>query len=152
MPIRSRSFASALFALVSGHALACSTLGPPPTDEEQFNKASAVFVGHVTKTEEVSLSFNGMPTKVPAVEGTVRVVEVLKGEPPADGKVQDLVFGPGNCSLGLFAGLDYLFFLHGDKWVLWPGGSKTFININGTEPRQLLEKLRKSSPASGNQP
>lgn len=44
------------------------------------------------------------------VDGTFRVVEILIGDPPADGKVRDLVFGPVNGSLGLFAGLDDLFF------------------------------------------
>jgi hypothetical protein len=137
-------------ALASINALACSSLAPPPSDEEQFARASAVFVAHLTKTEEVTLSFKGFPQAVPGVEGTFRIVEILKGDPPADGKVQDLVFGPGNCSLALFAGLDYLFFLHGDKWVLSTGGSRGFINLQGAEPRQLLEKLRKLKSSGSN--
>jgi len=152
MTSRFRTLLLSLLALAPGIALACSTLGPPPTDEELFEKASTVFVAHITKTEEVTLSFplSTAPTPVPGVEGTFRVVEILKGKPPEDAKVQDLVFGPGNCSLGLFAGLDYLFFLRGDKWVLWPTGSRAFINLQGTEPQKIIEQLRKLKAPEGN--
>lgn len=152
MTSRFRSPLLTLLALAPGFAIACSTLGPPPTDDELFEKASAVFVAHVTKTEEVTLSFpsSSAPAAVPGVEGTFRVLEILKGKPPEDARVQDLVFGPGNCSLGLFAGLDYLFFLRGDKWVLWPTGSRAFINLQGTEPQKILEHLRKLKAAGGN--
>lgn len=96
-------------------AFACSTRNDEhPTDEQLYKSASAVFVAHITKTEEKSSPVGGdkrLPW--PIVEGNFKLIEILKGEPPADGKVKDLVFGPGNCSLGLFAGLDYVFFCPG---------------------------------------
>ena len=130
--------------LGSSATFACSTRGDPPTDEQLFKKASSVFVAHVLRTEEKSIR---VETKNPylVVEAEFRVVEILKGQPPSDGKVRDLVFGPGNCSLGLLAGLDYLFFIQDDQYnfVLWPTGSRPFININGTESVKLLQDLRR---------
>jgi hypothetical protein len=62
-----------LLALAPSIALACSTLGPPPTEEELFEKASTVFVAHIIKTEEVTVSFprTSAPTTVPEVEGNI---------------------------------------------------------------------------------
>jgi len=79
------------------------------------------------------------------VEGEFRVVEIFKGIPPSDGKARDFIFGPGNCSLGLLAGLDYLFFIEDarENFVLLPSGSRAFVNINGTEPKRLFETLRR---------
>ena len=129
-----------------GMASACSTLGPEPTIEELFSTADAVFVAEVVKTERVIGSFGSMT--LPMVEGDVELVEVLKGDPPAGRKVRDLVFGPGNCSLGLLAGLPYLFLFQPgqDNLVLWPTGSRMFININGTYPKELLARLRALKP------
>jgi len=128
-------------------AMACSSLEPPPTDEELFQQATAVFLAHVVRTEEKQYVWpdaaNSKPW--PIVEGNYQIVEVLKGQPPADGKVRDLVFGPGNCSLGLLVGMDYLFFIQPgpNNFVLWPTGSRMIINREGTEVVKLLEKLRK---------
>jgi hypothetical protein len=139
--------ALAAVALTTRQASACS-VSKPPTDEERFKNASAVFVAHLTKAEEGDALRRGSQpagpvTQEPTVVGTFRVIEVLKGTPPEDRTVRDYVFAPGNCSLGLFPGIDYLFFLHGDNWVLWPGGSKGILNLQAPPVQQLLEKLRK---------
>jgi hypothetical protein len=53
-----------------GSASACSMIDAP-TDEELFAKASAVFVAHIYRTEEVGLpGFGGSPAR-PAVEATL---------------------------------------------------------------------------------
>jgi hypothetical protein len=149
MPTGLPALVLTLVVLMAGHASACS-ISRQLTDEEQFHNASAVFVAHVIQTEELSANpRGGAQMQDPAVEGTFRVIEVLKGAPPKDGKVRDFVFGPGNCSLGLLAGRDYLFFLHGNNWVLWPGGSKPFIDLQSAECQLSLERLRKLKAASG---
>src|SRR5262249_55218590 len=118
-------------------ATACSRVDQPPSDEELFAKASAVFVGHVIRVEEagtVSLSellayppwvtpewrqpkaiLESLPP-TPAVEATFRVVEVFKGQPPADGKIRAPV---GNYCTGplLLPGSDHVFFLHDGKFI-----------------------------------
>lgn len=147
MPTRLHPFGLALLLLWTGHAFACS-ISRQLTDEEQFKRASAVFVAHVTKTEVLSADpRERAEMRDPTVEGSFRVIEVLKGTPPTT--VRDFVFGPGNCSLGLLAGRDYLFFLHGNNWVLWPGGSKAFVNLQSPECQQSLERLRKLKSESG---
>lgn len=124
-------------------AIACSILGEPPTERQLFEKATSVFVAHVFRTEEKQSPVGPNKASIPIVEGDFRIIETLKGTPPSDGKVRDVVFGPGNCSLGLMAGLDYLFFVNdSQEFVSWPTGSRPFINIEGTEPKKLLENLR----------
>ena len=135
---------ASLLAVVAQSALACSTVGEKPTDAELFAKAHSVFLAHIVRTDEKAPRTDIFKASVSYVEGDFQVVEVLKGQPPADGKVNDLVFGPGNCSLGLLAGLDYLFFIQDEKtkMVLWPTGSRAFINREGTEAVKLLTQLR----------
>ena len=97
------------------------------------------------------LGITGKP--IPNVEGSFTVVEVLKGTPPSDGKVVDMVFGPGNCSLGLLAGLDYVFFIQDDKYnlVIWPTGSRAFINLEAADAVKTITALRKLSSQAAHQ-
>src|SRR5262245_32327876 len=66
-------------------ASACS-MPNPPNDEDWFAAASTVFVGHIFRTEEIEVQLPGpgATRAAPALEGTFRLVEVLKGEPPAE--------------------------------------------------------------------
>jgi hypothetical protein len=148
-----RALIGALLLSMGGAACACSSRESSASDEERYGKASAVFVAHIVRTDETRASVRGSNEPLAIVEGTFRVVEVLKGRPPEDRKIRDLVYGPGNCSLGLLAGIDYLVFLYKDSYVLWPGeaesnfvlwpgGSRPFIDISASEPKRLLEKLR----------
>ncbi len=136
---------------VSTGAIACSITGEKPTDEQLFAKANSVFVAHVYRTEEKSFQPTDSKESIAAVEADFCVIEVLKGKPPADNKVKDFVFGPGNCSLGLLAGFDYLFFVPNgpDNLVLWPTGSRALFNLKGTEVVKTLSnfrRLRKDAP------
>ena len=129
---------------------ASSTTQPPPTTEQQFAEATAVFVARLLRTEEAQMVWDGKTE--PIVEGTFRVIEVLKGQPPPDQKVRSLVFGPGNCSIQLLAGWDYVFFLYKDSnFVFWPGGSVGTFNIDGTGPKRLLEELRSLAKSANRQ-
>jgi len=75
------------------------------------------------------------------VEGTFRVVEALKGEPPADGKLKTPVLGI--VCMPLLPGLDYIVFLYGDNIIRGPGeGTRPIINIESPQEKHRLEKLR----------
>ena len=143
-----RHIVSAFNALLfsASCAFACSSPGEPPTVEELFAKATSVFVAHVVRTQETNLKIEG----IPIVEGEFRLVEEIKGTPPQDYRVRDFVYGYGNCSLGLLAGLDYVFFIQKD-WsdlVVFPSGSRPIININGKASVELLQKLRRLQEGS----
>jgi hypothetical protein len=135
------AFAAIMFS--ANIAFACSTRGPDgsPTIEQLFAKSTSVFVAHILRTQESALKVSD----IPIIEGEFRLVEVIKGTPPPDYKVRDFVYGYGNCSLGLLAGLDYVFFIQKENHdlVVWPSGSQPLININGKESAEFLEKLRR---------
>src|SRR5262245_61861493 len=73
------------------NAASAGSMRNPPNDEDLFAEASTVFVGHIFRTEEIEIKIpvpGSTETRaVPAMEGTFRLIEVLKGEPPEDRKV-----------------------------------------------------------------
>src|SRR5262245_22220737 len=128
-------------------ASACSPVDRDPTTEQLFAKATTVFVAHIVHTEESQIVFLGNTESV--IEATFRTIEVLKGRPPEDGKVRSLVYGPGNCTIPILAGWDFVFFLRQDasiddhhNLVWWPTGSFGTFNLEGTEPKRILQELR----------
>jgi len=125
--------------------LACSQRPgqAPPTDRELFQKAKAVFIAHVYRTEEESRPINGSEKSFAVVDGDFRVIEVLKGTPPANGKVTTFIPSPGNCAVMLMSGGDYIFFTQ-ERYdlVLWPDGSRPFMNPQATESKKFLETFR----------
>ncbi|CAD6882376.1 hypothetical protein [Methylomonas albis] len=134
-----------LLQFVAPPLWACSR--PPgeaqPTEGELVQKAKAVFVAHVYRTTEGSRSIDSSEKLFPVVEGEFRVIEVLKGVPPSNGKVTTLVPSPGNCAVLLVAGVDYVFFIQeGHDFIWWPDGSQAFTNLHATEPKRFLERLR----------
>ena len=108
-------------------ARACSWY-PPPSDEDLFAKASAVFVARIVGAEEVEVQYPaprwGPSVRGPAVEATFRLIEVLKGQPPADGKVRGPP--PFVCVRPLAVGLDYVIFLNAaDNFIVWAADKGT---------------------------
>ena len=89
-----------------------------PKDEWLFQHASTVFVARVLRTEETW----GIPPIVdrpePIVEGTFRLIELLKGQPPKDNKIRISASLP--CLTKLEAAMDYLFFLSDDHNFVMP--------------------------------
>jgi hypothetical protein len=92
-----------------------------PSDEFLFERASAVFVARVVRTDEAwGLTPTGSAPEV-IVEGTLRIIEVFKGQPPKDGKVKASaaqLCGP----VPLWTAMDYVFFLYDDHNFLLPNG------------------------------
>jgi hypothetical protein len=107
-----------------------------------FAKASTVFIARVVRVEEAGLvslhelqayppwrRAEELPNRTiesvppwPAIEASLRIVEVLKGQPPADGKVR----APRYVLCGgtmILAGLDHVFFLFEGNFVhAWTAG------------------------------
>jgi hypothetical protein len=67
--------------------------------EEQFAKATTVFVARIERTEEAQMVAHGASETI--VEGTFRTIEVLKGQPPKDRKVRSLVYTGNTAALAL---------------------------------------------------
>lgn len=137
-------FLIALLALANpSAAFGCSFV--PLSYEDQFAEASAVFVARIVRTEEGKGSdptrIGIKPETIAVVEATFRIVEILKGQPPGDGKVRSLRSEEANCTIPLLAAQDYLFFLSTDGFVWGPSGSG-IVNPDGKD-RDLLERLRK---------
>src|SRR5262249_36079998 len=120
-------------------ATACSSLRTPST-AELFAAASSVFRARITETKLAVLQHVGQSTEV--VEARFEVREVIKGTPPASGIVRDLPFSPGNCSLGLMAGMEYVLLPGEYDLVLLPSGSFGYFNVEGTAVQSRLRELR----------
>src|SRR5262245_32086353 len=144
----------ALFAmLLLGHlesASACRFFAgnkqhPGGPQEQLFEMASTVFVGHVIRTEaaEPIREYEDLPV----MEVMLRIKEVLNGGPPEDGKVR--AFGEGECNVLLVPGFDYLIFLYGDNLVRPPNlGAYALFDRFESAPggyQRVLDKLREVS-------
>jgi hypothetical protein len=122
-------------------ARACKELLEPPY-ETFLARASTVFVGHVFRTKEAGTirTADHLPP-VPVVEGTFRVVEVLKGQPPADGNVRARAHI--HCNMRLLAGQDYAIFLYEDNFI-WGvnAGTTHLMHVQNVDAKRLLEQIR----------
>ncbi len=133
-------FVFALF-FMAPLAEACSSL-TKYTDEALFRKAKSVFRARVVETKIVQFRNPDKLSEVgEVVEAKFEVKEVFKGEPPRSGVVRDIPYGIGNCSLGLLAGVEYVFFPEEHELVSF-GGSFGLINPDGTEMKSRLDELR----------
>lgn len=119
--------AAAGFAAVLGLMLpfvqagACSMKGGAPSLRQQLESADSVFIARVTVAREVATQellsaearaeLDEAQRHEPLIEASYRLIETLKGKPPANGPIYDLPFAAGNCSLGLLPGWDYVFVL-----------------------------------------
>lgn len=140
--------AASSLLLFAGSAMACSSPNPP-TDQELFAKATSVFRARVTEVKLATLVDPDHPSRtVEVVEARYEVKEVFKGAPPASGIVRDLPYGPGNCSLGLLPGMEYVFFPGKYEMVLLFSGSFAFFNAEAKEVRQHLDEIRRLAAAS----
>ena len=123
-------------------AEACSTANPP-TEKELFARANSVFRARVTEARLSRLVNPANPAEhVEVVEARYEVKEVFRGTPPSSGFVRDLPYGPGNCSLGVLPGMEYVFFPGEQDFVLIFSGSFGYFNPEGSEVKQHLEALR----------
>lgn len=131
-----------LLAVVGLPAGACSF--KEKTLEERFASTKNVFRARITEVRLAKLAVPSNPNDAAeVVEARFEVKEVFKGIVTSAGIVRDLPFGPGNCSLGLLPGLEYVFFPGEYEMVLLPTGSFSYFNAEGTEVKPRLDALRK---------
>jgi hypothetical protein len=133
-------------SFAASSASACSSLSQP-TSEELFAKANSVFRARITEAKLAKFANPLRPgEQVDVVEAKFEVKEVFKGTPP--GLVRDFPFGPGNCSLGLLPGVEYVFFPGENGFVLILSGSFAFVNAEGNDVRPHLEALRRQGSSA----
>lgn len=109
--------------------------------EHSLAIASTVFVGHIVQTEEAgTIQLHGRFPPEPVAEATFRVLGVLKGRPPADGKVR--FRANGYCNVELLAGQTYAIFLYGDNLIRGHNEGLTRLwNVPNIDAKRLLEQL-----------
>jgi hypothetical protein len=140
--MRATWLAILLALLCAARAEACS-IRDLATEEEKFARAKEVFLARVVRVEETGKAERIGGGEVRTVQGTYELVETFKGEPKDGDTVLDFVFNPGNCSLGIMAGLYYVFFvLPENRLVLWVNGSRGYINLDGSTPKADFERFR----------
>jgi hypothetical protein len=109
--------------------------------EQLLAKASTVFIGRIIRTEEAGTvqEYSHM-SPVPVVEGTFRVVGVLKGEPPTNGKVKAIA--SLHCNVRLLAGQSYAIFLYGDNFIRshHEGTTPVAEDVDATRLLELLHE------------
>jgi hypothetical protein len=130
-------------SLAETDARAC-TPNEQLTDEKRFEQASAVFVAHVVRMEEGEKdpAVTGAPG--PLVNVEFRVIETLKGQPPADNRVIDQA-GFGGCPrMPVLVGQDYVFFLLNPVTtnLVWPSGADWIGDAREKAAATFVEKLR----------
>lgn len=137
----------ALCLCTAANAEACSAANPP-TEQALFSRAASVFRARVIEAKLSWLVDPANPAEhVEVVEARYEVKEVFKGTPPSSGFVRDLPFGPGNCSLGVLPGMEYVFFPGEHNFVLIYSGSFGYFNAEGSEIKLHLEALRHMNAA-----
>jgi hypothetical protein len=73
------------------------------------------------------------------VEGTLQVVEILKGQPPPDGKIQAPTVEA--CGPVLVVGWSYLFFLRDGSFVASLSEAVPIVRWAGDHRKGVLDKL-----------
>ncbi len=143
------SVALAVLAVMTAPAADACSRRPNPTDAQLFSEAEHVIVARVVSTELRQMPRSGCDAdglddnECSYVEAKYELSEVLKGSVRGRGKVRDLVFGPGNCSLGVLAGFYYVFYIDKEhNWVPHINGSFPLGPVYGERERQAVERVR----------
>jgi hypothetical protein len=137
--------------LVQSKSYACSCR--EESKEEQFRTANYVALIKVTGTALRSIKdlrreiddYDDWKNETPDyVRVSYEELEVFKGRGNAPKHLRELPFGPGNCMLGLFAGMEYVVYLSEDSmgFVVMCSGSFGVFNREGDEVVPVLNLLR----------
>ena len=116
------------------------------TDENLFQNSYSVFLAEVIKTELEIISKGNESAKF--IKAYYRTIETFKGKKTKDGELLDHPLGYGSGFVGLMPGIYYVFFLekettlNGLPMVNICTTKLATLNLDGTEPRKYLEKLR----------
>lgn len=134
---------------------ACSRQGGAPTLEESFSSATEVFVAHLIKVIEKDIppSWGDADKSSKILEASYSLTETIRGDPPSSGKLYDLVFGIGNCSIGLMVGWDYVVFVRPNEElpkIRFVGMLSGTFPLNGKDANQDLARVRTLAQKSSN--
>ena len=140
--VKSLTTSAALALLATPTSLWACSVVKEKSLAEKYGEADRGVLARIQSTRLVVDATKEAEWERESVEATYEVLESFKGtgeEPIA----REMVFGPGNCTLGLLAGNVYVLFLNGPKqYVGWPGGSFMTWNVDGTEVKPRLAELR----------
>lgn len=132
-------------------AKACSEGEPEPTPQDRFDRASSVFVAHVTRVEE-DKEPDFKTRSDGTVFGTIITKEVIKGNPPDDNIVKEKFLIPAFCSIPLLAGGDYIFYLDSNAYLEIFNGTEYLGSSDDSFAQAKIAKTRamlgKSSTAN----
>ena len=140
--MRPSIFGIAILSLAQS-AMACQWKQRPT--EEIVAGAKSIFRARVTEVkllEPRPPALDRYPKVFEAVEARYDVLETFKGEPPSAGIVRDFMFAPGNCSLGLFPGWEYIFIPDSDGMVPLPTGSFGYFNREAKAVKPRIDEIR----------
>ena len=131
----------ALLAFIAIDSNACS-VSKERSLSDKFAAADHVALVKIISTRLVVDGTKKDVWERETVEATYEVIEAFKGKhnPPI---AREMVFGPGNCMMGLLAGNTYILFLEGPQRAAgWLGGSQMLWNVDGTAVKPMLVELR----------
>jgi hypothetical protein len=139
------AFGLVIWAITSS-AMACQW--KERSTEQIFSEAQSVFRARVIEVKLVTPRpdvFADAPKALQVVEARYDVLEKFKGEPPSSGVVRDFTFAPGNCSLGLMPGWEYIFVPGQRDMVLLGSGSFGYFNPDAERVKPRIDEFRKLS-------
>ena len=150
-----RAVLSAALLAAACAADACSRKGEAPTLEENFSGATEVFVAHLTKIieKDIPRSWGDADESSKILEASYSLTETIKGAPPRSGKLYDLVFGIGNCSIGLMVGWDYVVFVQPNEElpkIRYVGMLSGTFPLSGKDAKEDLARVRVLAQKSSN--
>ena len=114
-------------------------------EEQLYLSAPTVFVARVIRTEEAAEQpkFEDARWGMRLLQATLHVKEVLKGQPPADGRVT--ASAQRFCNVLLVPGFEYIIFLYDDNFVRPQNMGAYPLDQSKWEGERVLEKLRNLS-------
>lgn len=103
-----RFFVIIFLCIFPFHAHACSC-GSSNDTAALFKRASAVILAEITSTKAVKSEYNDHDVEY--IIADINILDTFKQPKHPITQVLDLVPDGGNCSIGLVAGMEYLFFI-----------------------------------------
>jgi len=123
------------------NAYACSC--KKGTTTQKYQKASKVFIAHITSTKEIINNRSGEPYfKGNHIKAVYNVKEIFKGSPVNGGSITDRVYNGINCSLAIVAGQDYIIFQYDSNRISTCNGSTYYGNKHSDKIISTLKMLR----------
>jgi len=125
-------------ALISNYADACS--GPSYTGKAAFDNAKRVFRAKILQTEIVFEDFKGSDYEI--IDSKYELLEIYKGNVSENGVVKTIPFSPGNCSVALLTGSEYIIYLGEDDFVYDFNGTWGYLDSENKKKAEELKEIK----------